>query len=84
MHCFLMYDIEDDKKRKKIADTCLDYGLDRIQYSVFHGDISRNLQQELFQMIRRILGQKDGKLMLIPVSQTEWNKRLMHEKGEPV
>jgi CRISPR-associated protein Cas2 len=77
-----MYDIEDDKKRKKIADACLDYGLDRIQYSVFYGDISRNYQQELFQIIKRTLGKKNGKLMLIPISQNEWKKRMLHEKGD--
>jgi CRISPR-associated protein, Cas2 family len=26
----LVYDIVDDRKRAKIADACLDYGLDRI------------------------------------------------------
>jgi CRISPR-associated protein Cas2 len=77
-----MYDIEDDKKRKKIADACLDYGLDRIQYSVFYGDISRNYQQELFQIIKRTLGKKNGKLMLIPISQNEWKKRMLLEKGD--
>lgn len=84
MHCFLIYDIEDDNRRKKIADACLDYGLDRIQYSVFYGDISRNLQQELFQLVRRILGKKEGRLLLIPVSQNEWRKRLRYEKGDPL
>ena len=56
MNCLLIYDITDDKRRTKIADACLDYGLDRIQYSVFQGDISRNYQEELFKKVTDILG----------------------------
>ena len=45
MHCLLVYDISDDRIRTKIADACLDYGLDRFQYSAFYGNISRNYQE---------------------------------------
>jgi CRISPR-associated protein Cas2 len=31
------YDISSDKLRKRVSDCCLDYGLDRQQYSVFTG-----------------------------------------------
>lgn len=82
MYCILLYDIPSDKKRKKIADACLDYGLDRIQYSAFTGNISRNLQQELFQKITRILGQADGRIWLLPVGEKEWQRSYRHEKGE--
>lgn len=84
MHCLLIYDIPDDNKRRKIADACLDYGLDRLQYSAFYGNITRNLQQELFQKVRRLLGKKDGKLMLIPIGAKEWEKRFLYEKGDGV
>ena len=52
MNCLLLYDVTDDRKRAKIADACLDYGLDRIQYSAFTGDLTRNLQEELFVKLR--------------------------------
>jgi len=35
MNCIVIYDIVDDGLRSKVADTCLDYGLARIQYSAF-------------------------------------------------
>ena len=38
----LVYDIPDDRKRTKIADACLDYGLDRIQFSAFLGWLLAN------------------------------------------
>ncbi len=37
MHCFLVYDIPEDRLRAKVADYCLDFGLDRVQYSAFAG-----------------------------------------------
>ena len=33
----IIYDIEDNRIRYKIAEVCKDYGLDRIQLSVFAG-----------------------------------------------
>lgn len=32
---YLFYDIENDGIRNKIAETCKDYGLERIQFSGF-------------------------------------------------
>lgn len=80
MHCLLIYDIPDDGRRAKIADACLDYGLDRIQYSAFYGQISRNLQEELFQRVVDILGKKAGKIELLAICETDWRGRLTHEK----
>jgi CRISPR-associated protein Cas2 len=78
MHCLLIYDVPDDKERTKIADACLDYGLDRIQYSAFYGDISRNHQEELFLKVKDILGKKSGNIQLVSICVTDWNGRLVH------
>lgn len=76
MHCLLIYDIVEDRIRTKIADVCLDYGLDRIQYSAFSGDISRNYQEELFQKVTDILGKTDGNIQLIPICGKDWANRM--------
>ncbi|MCI0575417.1 MAG: CRISPR-associated endonuclease Cas2 [Chloroflexi bacterium] len=82
MYCLLIYDIPDDGKRTKIADACLDYGLDRIQYSAFCGDISRNHQEELFLKVKKILGKKPGNLQLISLCAADWERRLVHVNEE--
>lgn len=87
MNCLLIYDIPDDRRRSKIADACLDYGLDRLQYSAFGGNISRNLQEELFQKVRGVLGKAAGNIQLIPICGKDWQARLVHvreaeESGE--
>jgi CRISPR-associated endonuclease Cas2 len=52
--------------------------LDRIQYSAFSGDISRNLQEELFQKVVKMLGKKAGNIQLIPVCGKDLGERLVH------
>lgn len=78
MHCLLIYDIPDDRIRTKIADVCLDYGLDRIQFSAFTGDISRNHQEELFLKATNILGKKAGNVQVVPICGKDWVNRLIH------
>lgn len=75
MHMIVVYDITNDRIRNKIADACLDYGLDRIQLSVFYGDISRTHQNELMHKMRRLLGKEVGKITLIPIASQEWERR---------
>lgn len=75
MHCLLVYDIPDDKKRTKIADACLDYGLDRIQYSAFTGRLTRTHQEELMLRLKKILGKKPGNIQLFTICADDWSKR---------
>ena len=77
MHTLLIYDIPDDRKRSKIADACLDYGLDRIQYSAFYGELSRNHQEELMLRIIDLLEDKPGNIQLFPIAQREWDSRMI-------
>jgi CRISPR-associated protein Cas2 len=76
MHLILIYDITHDGTRTKIADACLDYGLDRIQYSAFCGQLNSNLQEELMLLICDLLGDKAGRIQLIPIAADDWEKRL--------
>ncbi len=58
MLCLLLYDIPDNKVRTKVADICLDYGLVRIQYSAFRGEMNHNRQEQVLQQIRRKVGKR--------------------------
>ena len=60
MQSLLIYDIPDDRARQKIADACLDYGLQRIQYSAFMGELTRTHQRALFVEIKKRLGARLG------------------------
>lgn len=82
MRCLLLYDIPDDRIRTKIADVCLDYGLDRIQFSAFSGDISRNHQEELFLKVTNLLGKKEGNVLVAPICGKDWVNRLVYEVND--
>jgi len=69
--CLVIYDIPDDGLRAKIADICLDYGLERIQYSAFFGEMSHNRQGEILQKIRRRIGRKEANVQLFPVCEKD-------------
>jgi CRISPR-associated protein Cas2 len=81
MNCLLVYDIPDDRKRGKVADACLDYGLDRIQYSSFAGDLLPTHQDELMLKVRRILGRKPGNVQLFPLCAEDWARRKVLSQG---
>ena len=78
LRVLVTYDITDDKKRKKISDYCLDYGLDRQQYSVFTGLLKpihiRALAKALSQHV------DEGQVLIIPIAADDWEKRI--ELGE--
>jgi CRISPR-associated protein Cas2 len=82
MHVLLVYDIVEDQRRTKIADACLDYGLDRIQYSAFAGVLTRNHQEELMLKIRDLLDETPGKIHLYPIEEKAWKFRLIVEYGQ--
>ena len=52
MLTWVIYDITKDRTRTKIADRCLDFGLQRVQKSVFLGEIPPNRVEEILQFSR--------------------------------
>lgn len=86
MNCILIYDIPSGAKgnriRKKIADACMDYGMNRIQFSAFAGDLLRTHQEELFAKVKRRMGQSAGKIFLVCIGEREWVQRLESVKDE--
>ncbi len=83
MKCLLIYDIPNDAARTKIANFCLDYGLDRVQYSAFLGDLSRNHQEELMLKIEARLGRAAGRIDFFPICKQDWHNRLEIHQMEP-
>ena len=63
----VIYDIPDDRNRHKISERCKDYGLDRIQYSAFAGELDRNRREELLLRLKKTLSKKEGNIRLQPV-----------------
>ena len=67
----LIYDIEDDKLRTRTADICMNYGLERIQFSAFFGKLNRNRRQELSLRLQRELGNQSARVRIIPICEQD-------------
>jgi len=82
MRCLLIYDIAHDGARAKVADACLDYGLERIQYSAFLGELSRVHQRELLLQIKRRVGRHEANVQLFPLDEKSWESRRVIEQKQ--
>lgn len=71
MQCLVIYDIPRDSLRKKLADICLDYGLARIQYSAFLGELSYSRQTELLAKLKRKMGKQVGNIQMYPLCEKD-------------
>ena len=80
MHTYVIYDIVKDRIRKKIADICLDYGLKRIQYSAFLGNINTTRRRALEEKLAAQLGKEEGKIEFICVCAKDFDKRTVIEE----
>lgn len=74
MLTWLIYDISSDSARKKVADTCKDYGLYRVQMSVFLGNLNSNRTDEIVEKSRELINEETDRLYVIPVCQEDFAK----------
>ncbi len=72
---FVFYDVENDAIRTRVAETCKDYGLERIQFSGFSGMLGMNKREELFLKLSVLLGDKTGKLLMLPVCERDMRSK---------
>jgi CRISPR-associated protein Cas2 len=76
LRTLVMYDIEDDRVRYRISEACLDFGLERIQFSVFRGKLNRNKREELLMRLTNLLGEEQGKILIQPLCEEDWKSCL--------
>jgi CRISPR-associated protein Cas2 len=83
----LVYDIEDDTLRNRVSEMCLDYGLERIQFSAFFGRLNRNRRQELALRLAREVNEGSARIRIYPICDQDlkemWSlDQYRQEKGE--
>ena len=72
---FVVYDIEDDRVRTRVANMCKDYGLERFQYSAFSGTLDATRRGELFIRLADALGRDVGRILVLPVCEKDAQAR---------
>ncbi len=71
MIVWILYDIEKDKARNKIAKLCKQAGLYRVQFSVFLGTINDNQKDTLQLQIQELINPENDKVYIFPMSKDE-------------
>lgn len=67
MRYVVIYDISDDNLRALVAETLKDYGLQRIQYSGFMGDLRRDKLNSLLVDLRNLIKDLVENVQLFPM-----------------
>jgi CRISPR-associated protein Cas2 len=73
LRVMVVYDLSNDKDRRKTSELCLDYGLDRQQFSVFSGVLKPIHIRELGKKLRHYA--KSGNIMIVPIASDDWERR---------
>ncbi len=88
MKYLITYDIEDDKKRKKISDELEAYGY-RVNYSVFECELNKTKLRKLTQKLEELVDEKHDSLRFyhicencVPKSFELCNREEIFEKRE--
>jgi CRISPR-associated protein Cas2 len=83
LRILVLYDIPSDRARAHVADACLDYGLERIQFSAFVGVLGRAHRQELMLRIERLLDHEPAKVRFILLDDIAWRQQYVIERVTP-
>ncbi len=74
MLVWYIYDISEDRIRKKLSDKAIEQGLYRVQKSVFLGNIDNNLLDELVVFAEDIIDPDEDSIYVFPMCQEDFKK----------
>ena len=77
MIAWVLYDIENDKARTKVAKLCKQSGLYRVQLSVFLGTIDRSLKDALQLQIEALINLEKDSVYIFPTSKKELQETVL-------
>jgi len=69
---WVVYDIVKDRTRTKIARRCLDFGLYRVQKSVFLGDLESNRVDEILLFSRELMNLETDSVYIFPMCRPDF------------
>ena len=71
---WVVYDIRADQRRNKVAKVCKQYGLLRVQKSVFLGRLERNRFDELAERCLDLIDEDTDSVYLFPFCQEDFRQ----------
>lgn len=74
MLTWVVYDIAKDRTRTRIARRCLDFGLYRVQKSVYLGDLPPNRVEEILLASRELLDPDTDSVYVFPMCRADFDQ----------
>jgi CRISPR-associated protein Cas2 len=71
---WVIYDISEDKTRTRVAKRCLDFGLYRVQKSVFLGEVPPNRVDEIVQFSLGLIDPATDAVFVFPMCREDFDK----------
>lgn len=77
MITWILYDIEDDKARTKVAKHCRQAGLYRVQLSCFLGEIDTHKLDTLQLQIESLINEDVDKVYIFPMNKVQLQQSIL-------
>jgi CRISPR-associated protein Cas2 len=74
---WVIYDITDNRTRQKVSDRCKNYGLYRVQKSVFLGDLNTNDRESLGLECEELIDTEKDSVYVFPMDEQSFKKVLL-------
>ena len=71
---WIIYDIVEDKTRARVAKTCKQYGLERVQKSAFLGKLKMSRFDELSEKCLSLINEDEDSVYLFPFCQDDFKR----------
>jgi CRISPR-associated protein Cas2 len=81
MIAWVLYDIEDDSVRTRVAKYCKQAGLYRVQFSVFVGTLEINQKDTLQLKIEDLIDEETDSVYIFPMSKNELQQTVLLGKA---
>ncbi|HOE91063.1 MAG TPA: CRISPR-associated endonuclease Cas2 [Candidatus Cloacimonadota bacterium] len=78
MLTWVLYDIQKDKARSKVAKACLESGIYRVQYSVFLGDLNKTQTKELLLKIEELCDEETDSVYIFPMCAEDFKSCVLY------
>ena len=74
MLTWFIYDITDDKIRSNIVKIAREYGLYRVQKSVFLGNIEKDEIDQIIKESKKVIDLREDSVYIFPVCEADYKK----------
>ncbi|MGB9941435.1 CRISPR-associated endonuclease Cas2 [Methanosarcina sp.] len=74
MLVWVIYDITENRVRQKVSDRCKNYGLYRVQKSVFLGDLNTNDRESLGLECEELIDTEKDSVYVFPMDEQSFKK----------